>query len=285
MLTILNLKLKIFLINLFLLFLPFISSAQTITGKITDTQNKKLEYVNIGIPLKNIGTVSDNNGNFNLKIDKNNLQDTMYFSILGYEKKCIPVNQLIENKNNIINLKETAYKISEVKISGNKFKSKKLGNDFRNPNRLSGFGYAKLGYEIGVVMKNKKEGFVENVGINIASCPHDTLFLRLNIYNFENKKITTQILKKPFYIELNQEEIVSKKGIIKINLRDYNLQVKSKFFVSVEIIKDYPNQEAFLFCDGVFSFSPTYTRMTSHGGWEKEPAFNIGINSTVIYKK
>ena len=40
-------------------------------GKITDSNNIALPFVNIGIPKKNTGTVSNENGEYKLKIPSN----------------------------------------------------------------------------------------------------------------------------------------------------------------------------------------------------------------------
>ena len=58
--------------------------AQHLSGKVLDkTTAKPIEYVNIGIPGKSIGTVCDANGNFNLRIDTNHLKDVLLFSCIG----------------------------------------------------------------------------------------------------------------------------------------------------------------------------------------------------------
>lgn len=255
-----------------------------IFGKVVDSKNDKLEFVNIGIPLKNIGTVSNQNGLFELKISDENLNDSIVFSILGYTKKSFPIKNLIETDSLIVTLQEMAYNIEEVNVFADNYKSKKYGNDFRNPAYTAGFDFDMLGYEIGVVMKNNKNGIIETVGVNIAECLHDTLFLRLNIYNFKNGEISYPLLKKPYYIKISNDSLKTQEGILNFSLREYNIKVSGNFFVSIEMIVDYPDNEGLGFYDSMFSTSATYTRFTSHGKWEKGP-FNVSINSTVIHEK
>ena len=59
---------KIFLAICFL-FLNFTFSQITINGIVKSETNTPLQYVNIGIKNKNVGTISDEKGNFSITID------------------------------------------------------------------------------------------------------------------------------------------------------------------------------------------------------------------------
>ena len=195
-----------FLLVIILLFQNLF--AQTITGKTVDSTGKAVAYVNIGIHLKNIGTVSDFKGEFVLDISRSNINDTVLFSMLGYKTSGIPVKELLkDNSLKLIKLKSVSYKIDEVIIMPKKYKFKTFGNTFNDKNRRAGHKFDKLGNEIGVLMKNKKLGIINSVNFNIAKCIYDTLFLRVNIYNFEKDSILNNIMKKPYYLNISIDEI------------------------------------------------------------------------------
>ena len=63
------------------------SQEKTITGKVWNFENNEpLPYVNIGIKNKTVGTVSNNNGLFNLSLnDKVSSKDTVIFSYIGFK--------------------------------------------------------------------------------------------------------------------------------------------------------------------------------------------------------
>jgi len=62
----------------------------TITGTVTDASNgKTLPGVNILVEGTTIGTSTDNNGHYELKVPSS--QDTLRFSFIGYQKQSVPI--------------------------------------------------------------------------------------------------------------------------------------------------------------------------------------------------
>jgi len=102
-----------------LLFINLFSQNEyvKITGKIKDLQTKEyLQYVNIYLKNSNIGTVTNNNGEYILSIKKENLPDSLIFSYIGYNTYKIYV---IANNNELTldaELKSKINKINEVEI-------------------------------------------------------------------------------------------------------------------------------------------------------------------------
>ena len=68
--------------------LLFLISCNTLHGQnikgvvINATNNQPIEFVNIGIVEKNIGTVTNLNGKFNLFVDSAYDNDTLMFSVI-----------------------------------------------------------------------------------------------------------------------------------------------------------------------------------------------------------
>lgn len=94
---------------------------------INNKDQNPIEFVNIGIVSKNTGTISDENGKYNLFIDKKFENDTLKFSCVGFEPFSMVVSDFIKLPNKNINLKERIYELKEVIISPKKFKYKILG--------------------------------------------------------------------------------------------------------------------------------------------------------------
>jgi hypothetical protein len=64
----------------------------TVSGVVKDEKNKrKLEYVNITVPGTNIGTVTNEDGEFSIKIKKSAVATTVEISHLGYLNEIIPL--------------------------------------------------------------------------------------------------------------------------------------------------------------------------------------------------
>jgi hypothetical protein len=101
-------KEKLFLIALFLV--SIVVSAQ-IKGVVKDSiSGKPIPYVNISVENENIGTTSEENGEF--VINSNDKSKNLVFSALGFEKKKVKISKMLE-----VNLKPIAYQLDEIVIS------------------------------------------------------------------------------------------------------------------------------------------------------------------------
>lgn len=120
-------KLKTF-IFLVTLFIGISSVAQTTNykeykGKILDVNTKEaLVFATVTINNTNISTVTNNEGEFSLKVPTENQNSTLVIDFLGYKKKTIALSEL-QNKKNKIKLEPSVVKLSEVTL--NTFKDAK----------------------------------------------------------------------------------------------------------------------------------------------------------------
>jgi hypothetical protein len=78
-----------------------------ISGTITDSETgEALSFATIGIISKGRGTVTNNNGEFGLKITRDCINDSLSVSYLGYYNRKIPVRQAIGNDFDIKMIRE-----------------------------------------------------------------------------------------------------------------------------------------------------------------------------------
>jgi CarboxypepD_reg-like domain len=78
--------------------------------------NEPIPFVNIYIKNKNIGTISNNDGNFIFKVPLENADDSVYFSSIGYVTLAKRINGL-QVFQNLILLDEIFVKIKEVTVN------------------------------------------------------------------------------------------------------------------------------------------------------------------------
>lgn len=65
----------------------------TVSGTVKDKQSKKrLEYVNISVPGSNIGTITNSEGEFSIKVKQSLRAKTLEISHLGYLNTLIPID-------------------------------------------------------------------------------------------------------------------------------------------------------------------------------------------------
>lgn len=76
------------------LFFNF-SFSQTMQGTVEDAASgEPLPYVNIGVWNKNIGTISHDDGSFQIDVSNATEDDSLTFSMMGYETKQIGISEV-----------------------------------------------------------------------------------------------------------------------------------------------------------------------------------------------
>jgi hypothetical protein len=87
-------------------------------GRVFDSEEKVvLPFANVSILRSNIGTLSNSDGDFVLKIPATMQNDTIIVSCLGYRQYRIPVSEIGEEKYNI-DLVPTSFQLKEIKVTG-----------------------------------------------------------------------------------------------------------------------------------------------------------------------
>ena len=245
-----------------------------ITGAVLNAQTRKpVEFANIGIRGKGIGTVSGTDGRFTLLADSVADNDTVMFSMIGYNTRTILVSGLSGVSGNEILLSEKIYDLTEVVVRPKIFKEKTLGVTTRFKQFSAGFKDNNLGYECGILMEVRKSAYIKWVNINIAQCTYDSICFRLNIYKAAGDSQFVNILNKPIYIRMPKAE--GRDGI-QIDLTPENIVVNGDFLVSLEHIRDL-GPGNLNFCASLSE--QTWLRKTSQGKWETAP---VGVSISVI---
>lgn len=146
-----------------IIFLVFDSHAQQkelLKGKVLDVGTKNpVSFCTVYYLQKNVGTVTDSLGNFNLFVE--NRLDSVEVSIIGYEKKRFSISEIYQQGNTIL-LKPFAIKLNDVIVSkkGNKIKKTKREFGFYKfyQPRFGGGGGGSLGEISGIYIDNTIDG-------------------------------------------------------------------------------------------------------------------------------
>ena len=86
-------------------------------GKIIDRHEKKaLPFASISIQDRNLGTISNIDGDFELKIPPAMINDTVVVSCLGYQQFRLPILE-INDKEATIFLQPATYQLQEIKVT------------------------------------------------------------------------------------------------------------------------------------------------------------------------
>jgi hypothetical protein len=160
-----------------------------ITGIVVDAETgEPLPYTAIGLKNKPKGTVSNNNGEFGLKITPDLINDTLSVSYLGYLRREVPVKQAIGN-NFTISMKREFISIPEIIIRTQMPKEiisrarSAIAHNFGNtPAMMTGF------YREGVLRKQELQTYSEAV-IQIYKSAYSGTLLGDQMKIYKSRKV------------------------------------------------------------------------------------------------
>lgn len=281
-----------YLTTIISVFIFLNSYSQKYSGQIIDKgNNKPVPYVNIGVLGKNVGTVSDNEGKFQLELNDKYNDDTLRVTSIGYENHNFRILDFKKNiahiENCQIKLTPKIYQISEVVVSPKKIKIVTLGNSNKNSGDICIISSIGLGSEIGLIMKlprNKAIYHLKSFSFNIVDNVYGIIPARVNIYDLKNGLPNNNILKTPVFIEIN------KNGLITIDLNKYDIEVREDFFISVENINKISLEMKLKYWSVFKTFSLNGTghclyRSVSQGNWLNEPIDEVRFSVEAEYEK
>jgi hypothetical protein len=247
-----------------------------ITGTFTDSQtNLPVEYVNLGIPGKTVGTVSDESGTFTVVIPEAMAADTLRFSKIGYR----PGFFLPSSSNGplTVQMKRAAVQLKEVSVSPKKGVTEKVGNVTKSRSVNAYFKNNLLGSEFAIRLKIKEPGTqITKFFVNIPRCKIEDVVFRLNVYQPNpDGSPGENILKDEILVRPKR-----KTGMLEADLRPYRIFVDGDVFIAIEWIKDM-GVENLSFSAKLFE--ETYYRQGSLGYWSKVGLAGVGLHAEVTY--
>ena len=209
------------------------SQEKIIKGVIKDAESKFfLQYANIGISNKNIGTVSNFDGKFSLKLNESiNENDLVTFSYVGYQTKTVAISNL-NLVNNEIELIPEKRQLEEVVVKFKKSKPKILGRNSKGLGLMHTNFYTyeekdvddRLSKEIGMKFKLQNDCKINDLNFNITTNEFSSLKFRLNIYQIENGFPTELIVEKDIIFEIKDEF----KGWFYLDLKPYDILLEKQ---------------------------------------------------------
>ena len=273
-------KYVLFLLVLILNYVSGFGQTELIGQVIDALTEEPIPYVNIGLVDENIGTVSDEQGYFQLEIDPLQYsQSNLRFSMIGFESKTYVLQEYLKKELLIIPLTEESTELEEVVVSTKRtqFETKILGNKTTTKFIYAAFTTNKLGNEMGFVVRQRKRPMIlKKFNISLVENDYGLIRFRLNFYSVENGLPTSTLLKENIIIETDATS-----GIVSKDLAPYEIVIDEDFFVSIEWIEDLGPGK--LYFSGGFFGSPLIAREVSQGTWSKVGSGSVGMNVEVRY--
>jgi len=196
----------------------------TVSGVVKDKSSKKtLEYVNISVPGSNLGSITNEDGIFTLKIRDSIQAKEVEFSRIGYFSARIPIDgkdllgQTFYLEPNEKQLKEIVIESWENPSDLVKAALRRIDNNYSNkPNMLTGF-YRET------VQKRKKFINISEAVINIFKSPYAN--------DMNNSSDRVQIFKGRKLLTTNVSDTLAVKLLGGPNLSVYADLVKNADFL------------------------------------------------------
>ena len=212
------------------------ASAQLIGGAITDAATHAgLPYVNIGVVGKDLGTVSTEQGRYQLLFREALANDTVRVSSLGYETQRLLLRTLLAQPNIVLVPGNVA--LQEVQVRGQSLfrRALTLGNTTNSLTSNLNLNTHDLGSEIGTVISIKRRPTrVLTANFNVSYNKAGPLTFRVNCYRLDAKGRPTEAKLLAHDVFVTSD---IKTGTISVDLAHERLVVEEDFFLALEWIK------------------------------------------------
>ena len=276
-------------LSLATLLLPALLFAQEnvkVKGRIVNGQGEAVEYVQIGLPKRQIGTISTVDGRFEVEVPR----DTLEFFHVSYQ----PASYVVTGPSDdlVVVLREQELPPA-VSIGGNTKEKyllrpgkKVLGNAAIFSTSLRN-GHSE-GRELGSVAQARKPFLVTDILLSVRSNQIPDCIASINIYRVEGKNESyVNVLHKPMYFDI---AVSDHPQDFDIRPEETLLLEPGKYFIAFQIVgcngqalQDFlakPEEDRKFWemtMDFIAYFKSSYLRETALGEMKHYPV-NIGIS-------
>ena len=218
------------------IFFATTAVAQPIVGTLTNAQtHAALPFVNIGVVGKALGTVSTEQGAYQLAFVEALANDTVRVSSIGFQTRLLTLRALQAQPN--VALTPASVALQEVQVRGRSLfkRTVTLGNTSNSLTSNLNLNTKSLGTEIGTVISLKhRPTRVLTANFNMCYNKLGPVVFRVNLYRLDAKG-------RPTETKLLTHDIITttdvKTGTFSVDLTSERLIVDEDFFLALEWIK------------------------------------------------
>ena len=218
-----------------LAFFPALLAAQehvTVKGRIINERGDAVEYVQLGVPKLQIGTISAADGRFEIDMPC----DTLEFFHVSFQRAAYPVTGPADDVVIVLHEQE----LPPAVFIGGDTKEKYLLKPGTGLLKSMGIITTSMrsghpsGREIGSVAQTKKPFLVKNIQFSVRSNHIPGCVASINIYRIEGKKESfVNVLHKPIYFDV----------AVSNDPKDYDIRPEEtlllepgKYFIAFQIV-------------------------------------------------
>ncbi len=213
-----------------------------VKGKVTDSETgQPVPFVNIGFMEKNVGTLSDPDGSFELEFPGALSQLPIVFSAIGYGRQFIKPDDL---QNGTVRLKPESNILKPVTVKAKKLRIARLGwmggRDGILPfDTIQGGGAVAL-----LVESPRTPAYVDKLQVRLMYNSKDTLKFRFHIYAYDSTydRPGEELLTKEIMLTETKRF-----GWLRFDMSKQDIRIDAKrFFIAFEWIDDRETRDTML---------------------------------------
>lgn len=270
---------------LFLLYLiaPAQNELVLTATVVQEYSGNPIEFANVGFEGRGVGTVSSENGHFELSLRAGfaEQQHELMISCIGFETIRLPYSEWIQftQPGHKISLQTKTTELDPVVILSGKREFEKLGSETYS---LSELGYwlnkDALGGELASrVSIDKERTRLHNFKFHVIRNDADSVRVRINIYDCKKNMPGENILSEGIYHTISKN-----KGVEIISLKEHNIVVDNDIVVGIEMIEAF-GDELYLSVSATPFGGTAYLRERSMAGWDVRWNFGLAFGMLSSY--
>ena len=215
-------------------FLPVLLTAQeqvSVRGRIVDEKGVAVEYVQVGVPGRHIGTISTVDGHFEISVPL----DTLDFFHVAYQTARYPVTGPVDDLLIVLHENELSPAVSIGGDTKEKYLVRPGKNLFGNKSSIAfDLSNGKKGSEMGSIARARKPFLIRNIQLTIHANYAPGCVAAINIYRIEGEPETfVNILHKPVYFDIAVSDSPRKYDI---QPDESILLEPGKYFIAFQIV-------------------------------------------------
>ena len=198
-------RIRIFLALLLIPTGLFAQEQVTVRGRIVNEKGEAVEYVQVGIPKLETGTISTVDGQFEITVPP----DTLQFFHVSYQSALYPVSGPADDVVIVLHQEELE---PAVFTGGNTREKYLIRRGMNLGGKLAAIDFYRpeadsKGMEFGSIADTRKPFLVRDIQFSITSNHIPGCVAAINIYRIEGEPETfTNILHKPIYVNIPQSD-------------------------------------------------------------------------------
>ena len=216
------------------LLLPAALFAQervSVKGRIVNERGEAVEYVQLGVPRLQLGTISSVDGRFEIDIPR----DTLQFFHVSYEPAAYPVTGPAEDVVIVLREQELPPALS---VGGNTKEKYLVHPGMKISERLGGADFYRenggKGAELGCIARARKPFLIKDIRFTILDNHIPGCVASINVYRIEGDPETfVNVLHKPIYFNIIESD----------SRQDYSIRPEEtillepgKYFIALQVV-------------------------------------------------